>query len=140
MRLIRAGEPIYSRHLTHAEAHNRLDNYYTTYHNLLGYFSDKIYEQFGTVYHLNCHSMPSSVVASSFPQLQPDFILGDLDGRSCGREFRQQIVEILKDMGYGTGEEAIRVLKLSPNWIPGTVDGKPARVEYSLPIQIHTEK
>jgi hypothetical protein len=48
--------------------------------------------------------------------------------------------KILKDRGYGTGEEAIRVLKLSPNWIPGTVDGKPVRVEYSLPTQIQTEK
>jgi hypothetical protein len=49
-------------------------------------------------------------------------------------------LKILKDIGYGTGEEAIRVLKLSPNWIPGTVDGKPVRVEYSLPIQIQTKK
>jgi hypothetical protein len=38
---------------------------------------------------------------------------------------------ILRDMGYGTGEEAIRVIKLSPHWIQ---DNKPVRVEYSLPI------
>jgi hypothetical protein len=42
-------------------------------------------------------------------------------------------------MGYGTGEEAIRVIKLSPHWIPGTVDNKPVRVEYSLPITIQTD-
>lgn len=46
---------------------------------------------------------------------------------------------ILRDMGYGTGEEAIRVIKLSPHWIPGTVDNKPVRVEYSLPITIQTD-
>jgi hypothetical protein len=45
---------------------------------------------------------------------------------------------ILRDMGYGTGE-AIRVIKLSPHWIPGTVDNKPVRVEYSLPITIQTD-
>lgn len=46
---------------------------------------------------------------------------------------------ILRDMGYGTGEEAVRVLKLSPNWIPGTIDNKPVRVQYSLPIAIQTD-
>jgi hypothetical protein len=34
--------------------------------------------------------------------------------------------------------EAIRI-KLSPHWIPGTVDNKPVRVEYSLPITIQTD-
>tara|TARA_R110002111_G_scaffold58561_1_gene99012 strand:- start:2154 stop:2711 length:558 start_codon:yes stop_codon:yes gene_type:complete len=45
---------------------------------------------------------------------------------------------ILRDMGYGTGEEAVRVLKLSPKWIPGTVHGEAARVMYSLPITIQS--
>jgi hypothetical protein len=47
---------------------------------------------------------------------------------------------ILRDIGYGTGEEAVRVIKQSPKWIPGTVDNKPARVLYSLPITIQTAK
>ena len=42
----------------------------------------------------------------------------------------------LRDIGHGTGEEAIRVLKLCPKWIPGEQDGKPVRVLYSLPISI----
>jgi hypothetical protein len=46
--------------------------------------------------------------------------------------------KILRDMGYGTGEEALRVLKLSPNWIPARVNDKPVRVEYSLPISIQS--
>jgi hypothetical protein len=46
---------------------------------------------------------------------------------------------ILRDIGYGCGEEAIRVLKLCPNWIPAMVNNKPVRVEYSLPISIQTE-
>lgn len=44
--------------------------------------------------------------------------------------------EILRDMGFGTGEEAIRVLKLSPKWIPAKKDGVPVRVQYSLPITL----
>ena len=32
-------------------------------------------------------------------------------------------------------KEAVRVMKLMPNWSPGTVDGKPVRVKFSLPIE-----
>ncbi|MWB94277.1 M56 family peptidase [Flavobacterium sp. GA093] len=46
----------------------------------------------------------------------------------------------IKDAGYGLGEEAIRVLKLSPKWNPATQDGNPVRVLYSLPITIQSQK
>jgi hypothetical protein len=47
--------------------------------------------------------------------------------------------EILRDMGFVTGEEAIRVLKLSPKWIPGKENNEPVRVKYSLPITIQAK-
>lgn len=47
-------------------------------------------------------------------------------------------IKVLRDIGHGTGEEAIRVLKLSPNWIPGEHEGKKVRVMYSLPISIQS--
>ena len=31
-------------------------------------------------------------------------------------------------------EEAIRVVKAMPKWKPGTVDGKPVKVRYTLPV------
>lgn len=46
--------------------------------------------------------------------------------------------EILRDMGFGTGEEAIRVLKLCPKWIPGRDNNQPIRVKYNLPIAIQS--
>jgi beta-lactamase regulating signal transducer with metallopeptidase domain len=48
--------------------------------------------------------------------------------------------KIVKDLGYGIGNEAVRTIKLSPKWIPGTIDGKPARVLYTLPITVQTAK
>ncbi|WP_316635158.1 M56 family metallopeptidase [uncultured Flavobacterium sp.] len=45
-------------------------------------------------------------------------------------------IKVLKDAGYGIGAEAIRVLKHSPKWVPGTIKGKPVRVMYSLPILV----
>jgi beta-lactamase regulating signal transducer with metallopeptidase domain len=44
--------------------------------------------------------------------------------------------KVLKDIGYGTGEEAIRVLKLSPKWAPGKINDEAVRTTFSLPISI----
>jgi periplasmic protein TonB len=49
-------------------------------------------------------------------------------------------IKVLRDIGYGTGAEAIRVLKKCPKWSPGVQNGKPVRVLYSLPINIKTEE
>ncbi len=46
-------------------------------------------------------------------------------------------IKVLRDIGYGTGEEAIRVLKLSPKWLPGKINDEAVRTAYSLPITIH---
>jgi hypothetical protein len=43
---------------------------------------------------------------------------------------------IIREIGYGTGEEAIRVLKLSPKWIPGKFNDVAVKTMYSLPITI----
>lgn len=45
-------------------------------------------------------------------------------------------IKVLRDIGYGTGKEAIRVLKLSPKWMSGEQNGKKVRCTYSLPIAI----
>lgn len=47
-------------------------------------------------------------------------------------------IRVIRDIGYGTGAEAIRVLKRSPKWTPGEQNGKKVRVQYSLPITIRT--
>jgi hypothetical protein len=48
-------------------------------------------------------------------------------------------IKVLRDIGYGTGEEAIRVLQLSPKWNPGTINGEAVRTLYSLPISIQSK-
>ncbi len=47
-------------------------------------------------------------------------------------------IKVLRDIGYGTGKEAIRVLKSCPRWNPGEQNGKKVRVLYSLPISIQS--
>ncbi|CAN1548060.1 MecR1 Antirepressor regulating drug resistance, predicted signal transduction N-terminal membrane component [Flavobacteriaceae bacterium] len=48
--------------------------------------------------------------------------------------------EIVKDLGFGTADEVIRVLKLSPKWIPGKENNEIVRVKYNIPIKIGLEK
>ncbi|MFA9213403.1 MAG: energy transducer TonB [Candidatus Methylacidiphilales bacterium] len=42
--------------------------------------------------------------------------------------------EVLKKMGWGCDEEAIRILKLTSKWMPGKMMGKVKRVKFTLPI------
>ena len=42
--------------------------------------------------------------------------------------------EVVRGIGHGADEEAIRVLALSPNWKPGIQNGRAVRVSYSVPI------
>lgn len=51
-----------------------------------------------------------------------------------------KIVEpkVLRDLGYGTGAEAIRIMKNCDNWSPGEQRGRKVRCTYSLPISINT--
>lgn len=43
--------------------------------------------------------------------------------------------KVLRGIGGGCDEEAIRVVKAMPAWEPGKQRGKPVRVQYNLPIR-----
>ncbi len=43
-------------------------------------------------------------------------------------------VLILKGIGGGCDEEAIRVIRMLPRWIPGRQNGKAVRVQYNMPV------
>ena len=45
-------------------------------------------------------------------------------------------IKLLRDFGYGSGEELVRVLKLSPNWTPALKGGKRVRYIYSFPFYV----
>lgn len=46
------------------------------------------------------------------------------------------IKRVGKGLGFGTGQEAIRVLQTSKKWKPGIQKGRPVRVQYTLPIML----
>lgn len=44
-------------------------------------------------------------------------------------------VKVLRGIGSGCDEEAVRVIKLMPKWNPGMEKGKPVDVQFNLPIK-----
>lgn len=46
--------------------------------------------------------------------------------------------KVLRGIGHGCDEEALRVVKNSPDWIPVEVDGKPVATKMTLPILVKT--
>ncbi|MCB9015991.1 MAG: energy transducer TonB [Lentimicrobiaceae bacterium] len=44
-------------------------------------------------------------------------------------------VRILRGIGGGCDEEAVRVIKAMPKWNPGKQRGKPVRVQFNMPIK-----
>lgn len=43
-------------------------------------------------------------------------------------------VKVMKGIGGGCDDEAVRVIKAMPKWKPGKQEGKPVRVSYMMPI------
>ena len=43
-------------------------------------------------------------------------------------------IKVVRGIGSGCDEEATRVLKASPKWTPGIQNGRPVRVQYTMPI------
>jgi periplasmic protein TonB len=81
--------------------------------------------------------------------VQTNYKTPTVDKSIKGRLFVEFVVEkngklsdikVIRDLGHGTGEEAIRMLKKSPRWKAGIQDGKKIRVKYSLPIMLDIVK
>lgn len=55
------------------------------------------------------------------------------DGSLCDEK-------IMRSLGGGCDEEALRVIKKMPRWEPGTKDGKPVKVRYVLPVRFQLQE
>lgn len=101
-RICRPGVPIYDRRLRVSEIRHRIDTYYRPYHAALSEMLSAAYRQFGAVWHLNCHSMPSmsAALASRLGWERADIVLGDRDGTTCDPAFLAMVREAFESFGY----------------------------------------
>jgi TonB family protein len=49
-------------------------------------------------------------------------------------------IKVLRGIGSGCDEEAVRAIKASPKWIAGRQNGKKVRTQFSVPVQFALEK
>jgi N-formylglutamate deformylase len=91
-------QPIYDRLLGVEEIEHRLSTCYRPYHGALKDLLDGTYDTFGTVFHLNCHSMPAA--GPGLTRHVADVVLGDRDGTSCDPAFTRHAAKCLKTLGY----------------------------------------
>ncbi len=133
-RLAGPAQPIYARQLSVAEVRRRLERYYQPYHRELAQVLDELWGEFGTVWHINCHSMPSlgAPGAAGGNGGWADFVVGDRDGTSAAPEFRDLVIDALRGMGYRVavndiykGDELVRR------------HGQPAARRHSLQLEIN---
>jgi len=128
-RLCRPGMPMYDGRLTVAQVAERIDHYYRPYHEQLSSVIDRLYVRFGTVYHLNCHSMPTF---GRDPSKRADFILGDRDGTTCDPDFTRYVAETLTGLGYRVKlNDPYKGVELVRRY------SNPARGLHSLQLEIH---
>ncbi len=106
-RLVRPGVPVYNRVLSAKEVLNRIHKYYDPYHDALEKLINEAHYNFGQVWHVNCHSMPSgsakpkNAISLAGRQVkESDIVLGDRDGTSCDYEFTFAMRDFLRKLGY----------------------------------------
>lgn len=138
-RLTRPGLPVYSRTLASAEIIHRIEHYYKPYHAALENFLDDAHYRFGAVWHISAHSMPA---ASAVPKralklagreaAPSDFVLGDRDGTTCGREFVHAVRDYLRKQGFRVSiNDPYKGVELIRRY------AQPTRGRHSLQIEIN---
>ena len=126
--------PIYDRKLTAAEVQGRIDDYWMPYHDALTAEIERLYSDFGGIWHINCHSMPQrgDETTEDGPVDRADFVLGDRDGTTCAVEFTETVRDFLAGRGYD----------VAVNWPMKGVElvrkhGRPDENRHSLQIEIN---
>lgn len=125
---------VYDHPLTTQEINHRLTHYYHPYHSALDSLLSATLQTHGIYFHINCHSSPPSALRPFYTGPLPDFVLGDMDGTSCGVTFRRSLQSFLIGLGYRVsvnlpykGVEIVRRY------------GEPSRGKHSLQIEINKD-
>jgi N-formylglutamate amidohydrolase len=99
-RIVCEGEEIYRLPLRVDEVLQRIDSIYRAYHRTLSGLTAQVYDSFGAVLLVDCHSMPSSAACLvSTNESIVDIVLGDRHGAACGEPVTALLEELLRAQG-----------------------------------------
>jgi N-formylglutamate deformylase len=131
-RYAQPGVPIYDRKLHPDEVLERVERYHAPYHRTLDEACDRLHGEFGAVWHINAHSMPSTGSrAHGRKGEHGDFVIGDRDGTTCAPEFTDFVASVLRGLGYevhvNDGYKGVELVRRH---------GRPAERRHSLQIEV----
>jgi len=131
-RYAQPGIPIYNRKLHPDDVLARIERYHAPYHRALDEACDRLHDEFGAVWHINCHSMPSTGNRRLGRKGEHgDFVLGDRDGTTCDGEFTDFVASTLRGMGYevhiNDGYKGVEIVRRQ---------GRPFERRHSLQIEV----
>lgn len=128
-------EPMHARKLTVAEAEDRIRRYWQPYHATLAQLIHAAYGRFGTVYHINCHSMTAeghAISSDGAGTQRADICLGDLNGTAASPEFVALIRDTLTAEGLDVAlNKPFRGAVLTEAW------SSPAHRRHSVQFEIN---
>jgi N-formylglutamate amidohydrolase len=108
----------------------RIERCHTPYHRVLDEACTRLHAKYGTVWHINCHSMPSKRSARDIGR-PADFVLGDRDGTTCDRELTDFVAAVLRRRGYD-----VRINEIFKGVEIVKRQGRPAARRHSLQIEV----
>lgn len=127
------GLPLYARKLTADEVRRRLENFYHPYHDVLAELLAERQAEFGSVWHLNCHSWtPPRLGRDGQPVGQVDMCIGDRDGTTCAPGFTALVAETLGSLGY-----VVRVNRPFKGMELIRRHGSPSQGRHSLQLEVN---
>lgn len=97
---IALGKKIYNDKLCIKDVLSRINCYYIPYHKTLKKIIDTAHTKHGYNYHINLHSMPSSMAYPNNSRKASDIVLGTLDGYSCEPSFVHELRHFWEEEGY----------------------------------------
>lgn len=97
------GTPIYDRKLSVEEAHDRLSCYFIPYHQTMTRMVERLREQHGEVYIVDCHSMTQFDHELRGGKERPEIDIGTRRGSSCDPDLADKMAELFAERGYDVG-------------------------------------
>jgi N-formylglutamate deformylase len=98
-RIVGEAHEIYAARLSVEEGLKRIEAYYKPYHRALRRLFNRVHRQFGVAVLVDCHSMPSSILARD-ERPRADIVLGDRYGTSCAAAITDSVDALLRRQGY----------------------------------------
>jgi N-formylglutamate amidohydrolase len=130
-RIVADGEEIYDAPIQVADALGRIERLYIPFHEALTSLLDATRRRFGYAVLLDCHSMPSALMAQTAGP-RPDFVIGDRFGASCDGRLTRCLKDAVAALGYD--------VQLNRPYAGGFITehyGRPQKAVHALQLELN---